>query len=453
MDRCALCTGEFHCIGPSGPADAEVLFIGEAPGRDEEKHKRVFVGKTGQEVDGHYLPLAGLRREKCRFINTVACWPSTGGHKLDLKRAGDRALVESCAMAHLYQEIVRMQPKLLVPMGAIACHAIDPDIDLEVQHGLVVQTRWGIPAFPMYHPARGLHEPKRMRPLRADWTRLRLLHAGRLPIYRDDYPDPDYREVTEVRELDELDPTLPLAADTETSRRLGAFVFTFSQSQGTARLVRATRPDLLARLQQSLNRWESDIYFHSYLHDRPVTRTMGVAIPDHVIRDTYLWAFHLGTLPLGLKAMAYRELGMVMQDFLDVVTPHSAALVLDYYRQAQTIDWPKPIEELELDSKTGLLKLKKPQSMNTKLKRFFTDLSKDPTKDPFNMWETNWVNAHAMLEEQLGPWPGLDIAHVPFETMLHYACRDADALIRLAPVLLQMRTGVGVRPPERWRVA
>jgi hypothetical protein len=58
-----------------------------------------------------------------------------------------------------------------------------------------------------------------------------------------------------------------------------------------------------------------------------------------------------------------------------------------------------------------------------------------------------------MIEEKMGPWPGLDIAHVPFEKTLFYACRDVDALIRLWPLIEWMRSRVGQVPQERWRDA
>lgn len=144
---------------------------------------------------------------------------------------------------------------------------------------------------------------------------------------------------------------------------------------------------------------------------------------------------------------------MEMQDFDDLVRPYSAQHVLAYYRWAQLQDWPRPEERLALDEKDGLWKLHRPQSMNTKFKRFFTDYAKNPAKDLFHMWEDNWVEEQPMIEAQCGPWPGIDIAHVPFEEHLFYACRDSDACLRLAGVLSRMRRQVRSQPQERWRDA
>lgn len=426
------------------------MFIGEAPGKEENKRGVPFVGKTGQEVNEHYLPLAGLKRETSYFTNAIKCLPTTNGGKLDKKRQGDIALLQSCANHHLFEEMLAREPKLLIPMGAFACLAIDPTINLELDHGHLVQTRLGIPAFPMYHPAGGLHEPKKMLHIRTDWDRLRRHLAHKLPAVCDAFPEPDYAEVVSVSEIRCIDYTKPMAADTESSRNLGPYCLTYSQEPGTGRLIRAERTDLLAAFQARLAQWQSIILFHNWLYDKPVTEEMGLQFPAKAMRDTMLWAFHLGNLPQGLKALAKRELGMVMEDFVDVVSPHSTKLVLDYYRQAQEHAWPKPEEELVRD-KVGKWKLYKPQSMSTKFKRFFTDYSKSADKDVFAMWEDNWTDSQGMIEAACGPWPGLDIAHVPFDQMLFYACRDADAGLRMLPILQHMRRMVRHKPQEKWR--
>src|SRR5438128_1355521 len=199
MDRCALCPAMNACIPEDGPSNADILFIGEAPGPQEDKGAkkrppgRPFIGKTGEEVDRHYLPLAGLRREHVCFTNAIRCLPTSAGGKLDPTRAKDLALLECCAATHLYPLIERLRPKILVPLGAFACRAVVPDVGLDIGHGLPTDTRWGIPAFPMYHPALGIHEPKKMLYIRTDWHRFRSYRSGRLRVAVDDYPNPDYR--------------------------------------------------------------------------------------------------------------------------------------------------------------------------------------------------------------------------------------------------------------------
>lgn len=446
LERCSACPGVHHCLPPDGPEDADILFIGEAPGKQEEAKGRVFIGRTGEEVDGHYLPLAGLRRSEVCITNAISCLPATSGGKLDSKRRKDTDLLDCCATARLYPLIEKTTPRLLVPMGAFACRAVCPEVDLELHHGIPQQTAWGIPAYPMYHPALGIYEPKKMLAIRTDWHRLKSYLSGRLKLPVDTLT-PDYREVTDVKELEELDPTLPLGGDTESTRKHEPFCVTYSQKAGTGRLIRANRGDLLEALSHHLDKWRAPILFHNWLYDWPVTSHMGLRIPHRLVIDTMARSFHLGNLPQGLKALAFRELGMVMQDFDDLVTPYSTEMVLDYYRAAQTIDWPKPPEELVQDE-TGAWKMYKPQSMSTKLKRFFTDYSKNPDKDVFGMWD-KW-DAPA-LEQVCGPYPGRCISHVPFEKVIHYACRDADALVRLYPILQRMVSQVRKKSQELWR--
>lgn len=451
-DRCALCPGVNRCIEPDGPENADILFIGEAPGKRENQKGRVFIGPSGKEVDGHYLPLAGLRRRDVRFTNAIRCLPSSSGGKLDGSRAADIALLSSCTRFHLFPEIERGRYRLLVPLGGFSGRATCDNLDLDLQHGFPVQTRWGITAFPMWHPARGIHEPKKMLGIREDWQRLRWYLAGKLQVPVDAYPTPDYQEVTDVEEIKDLDDTKPLALDTESTKDRTPHCATYSQTPGTGRLIRAGRLDILGAFQRKLHGWHSYLLVHNWLYDWAVTDSLQLGISNRRVIDTMARVFHLGHLPQGLKALAWRELGMRMEDFEDVVSPHSAWLVTQYYARARQEIWPKPEQILEQDSKTGLWKVKQPQSMNTRLKRFFTDLSKNPEKDVFNMWSKNWIHDQTMIEERLGPWPGLCISHVPFDLMLYYACRDVDALIRLWPRLQHMKAKVRHTSVERWRL-
>lgn len=437
MERCTLCPGKNNCVPPSGPQECNgYMFIGEAPGYEEDRKGRPFVGKTGMEVDMTYLPLGGFRRRDAYFTNAIKCLPTGAKGKIELKNTKDKELLESCAQAHLYREIEEMTPKLLIPMGAFACYAIDPDINLDLHHGMPIETRMGM-AFPMWHPSGGIHEPKKMLQIRTDWIRLKRYIGGTLNMPYDEFPTPDYAEIECVGDLKSLDPTQAIGCDTESSRSSGPHCLTFSTFEGTGRLIRANRPDLLREFQAYLNRWESEIIFHNWLYDRGVVMEMGLRFPDRLIRDSMVSSFHLGNLPQGLKALAFRELGMTMQDFEDLVKPYSSILAMDYLKQAYLVDWPKP-EPVEEMGKDGLLKMKQPQGMNTKIKRFFTDLSKDPDKDIYDAWD-NWKLSHALIEDTCGEFPYMDIAHVPFDKMLHYACRDADATLRLWPILKRMK--------------
>lgn len=373
---------------------------------------------------------------------------------MDISRPRDMDMLLSCSSLHLCPELENPH-KIIIPMGAAACHVLDSGIQLDLHHGIPRETAWGT-VFPMWHPAGGIHEPKKMLHIRNDWVRLGKYLKGKLKI-PEDHLLPEYHEVgaeellSEYIECNALHYSLPLALDTEITRFRDPYVLTYSRHPGTAYLIRADNTDALEIFQAMLDQQTGPILWHNYLGvDEKACRDMGLRMPWHLIVDTMVRAFHLGNLPQGLKALAYRLLGMTMTDFDDVVLPHSTPLALEYLRAAQSIDWPRPQEQALRDDKTGEWKMYKPQSMNTKIKRFFTDLSKNPAKSPFEMWDKKWTDSRAMIEAELGPWPGKDIQHVPWSEMVHYACRDADALIRVWPVLEHMTRNVRHKVQEHW---
>lgn len=451
MTRCASCVGDRNCIAGDGPEECDLLFVGEAPGLNEDRKKQVFIGKTGDELNRGYLPICNLRRPNVRVTNAIKCYPPGTG-KLNMQRQKDVDLLMTCAGHHLHPEIERMRPRLIIPMGAFACRAIDPDINLELQHGSPVETIRGT-AFPMYHPAGGIHEPKKMLQIRTDWTRLNKYLKGRLHLPVDTYRgEEQYEVITSPRTVrDSLlgYRSMPIACDTESTRKKQPFCLTYSTEPGTGFLIRAQDLESLEAFQEEINRWRGVIIFHNWLYDCDPVRLMGLSLPRKLIRDTMVIAFHLGNIPQGLKALAYRELGMEMEDFDDLVTPYSREHVLEYYRQCLAEDWGRPPEQLKRNDKTGGWKSYKPQGFNAKLKRFFGDFAKNPTKDPFEMWG-NWEEMHEQIQSQMGPWPGKCITHAPFDAVRRYAIRDADATLRLYPVLRKMQKQMRLRPQEFW---
>lgn len=451
MTRCSLCPGINKCLPPDGPEGAEILFVGEAPGRDEQSRGQVFVGRAGDELNGHYLPLAGLRRFGIRLTNVIRCMPDTPKNKLDPQKQPHLDLMDSCANRHLYPVLERSSHiKLIVPLGGFAVRAICPEVDLERQHGFPVDTIWGIPAFPMYHPNLAMHEPKKMLHLRNDWMRLKAYLRGHLRVPVDLYPNPDYQEITRAAQLD-IDPGAYLAGDTEFTKTGAPYCFTYSQQPGHARLIRAERADLFDKFQRAITGHRGPILFHNWPADAPIVHALGLRLPHARIVDTMVRVFHLGNLPQGLKNLVWRELGVTMQEFTDIVHPHSYRLAREFFERVKAIDWPKPEEQL-LEKDTGGYKLYKPQGLNTKLKRLFTDAGKNPDIDWSQRWK-NWEPHHAEIEAACGEFPGVCISHAPFEEVLPYACADADMLGRLWPLLQRMRRNVRKKPQEDWRAA
>lgn len=449
MERCHACPGVNKLVPPSipqGNPQRRIMFIGEAPGKDEDRKGMPFIGKTGREFEEHYLPLAGIKRADAYITNTIKCLPAGYGGKLDLNRSKDLAVLYGCGACHLEVELQTYRPSLIIPMGSFACHYVDSDIELDLHHGIPRETSWGT-VFPMWHPAGGIHEPKKMLQIRNDFIRLGKYLKHKLPVVSDDYPIPNYQHLVGHFEYD-CAVRGPIACDTEYSKMLGPYCLTFSTEPGTGNLILADDKKALARFQYIIDNTSGPFLLHNRMADEDKLAAMGLRIPPARVVDTMVRCFHLGNLPQGLKALAYRLLGMQMEDFDDLVTPYSALLCLNYLDKARQFSWPKPDEEVVRD-KGGQWKLYKPQAMSTKLKRFFTDLGNNPNKDVFTSWD-NWEDSHAMIEAELGPWPGKDIRHVPFDKALWYACRDSDATLRLWPVLQRMTRRVRKTLQEGW---
>lgn len=455
MTRCDICVGDRNCVPGDGPLDADIAGVGEAPGPDENRKGKPFCGKAGREVNQHYLPIAGIPRPKIYITNAIKCQPSWDNGKLDMKKDKNVELLQTCADAHLYNELMSMpNRRLTIAMGAFACRALDPEIDLEFNHGEPLNTAWG-KVFPMYHPAGGIHEPKKMLTIRTDWTRLRKYLRGKLvmPIDmyagKEDYgvintPDELHEELNGCEEMD-------LGCDTENKRDGEGYCLTFSTRPGRARLIKAWDPATLKVLQLYLNRWRGRILWHNWVHDEAIVSQPALGclrFPRKRIVDTMVKIFHLGNQPQGLKVLSHRILGMKMQDFDDVVSPHSRELVVTYYRDMYAEEWNKPEPQLVRD-KDGLLKIYQAHSMKTKLKTFFTYLGKNPNKDVFEAWD-NWEDSHDMIEAKVGRWPGKCISHVPFEHVVYYANRDADALVRLWPRIKRAVYNVRRKPECDW---
>jgi len=438
------------------------MLILEAPGKDEDKKRIPLIGKTGREVNEHYLPLAGLRREEVYVANTVSCLPPKDG-KIDLNNLKQREMVRCCAEHHLYADIKKCNPKLIVMMGSVA-NSIVPDIDLDMDHGF--PRTWKVPGdkereiFIQFHPSLGIHSPKSMLNIRTDWARLKKYMTGKLYIPVDEYADrEDYAEITDPDEVDaELGGAwdYTMGCDTENRRDGSPFCLTFSIYPGRGRLIRAENRVCLDRYQYHLDRWTGKILWHNWLHDVSVTGDMHLHYKPHLIVDTMQIAYHLGNIPQGLKALARRLLGAKMTDFDDVVTPHSRKLVLEYYRQMYSLDWPKPEPSMERKP-DGTWKIYQPHSMKTKLKVFYTHLEKNEEKDVFKVWD-NWEDSHELIESRMREeypewerWPGKCISHAPFESeVIPYACGDSDKLLRIYPILLRARSRMRKTVQENW---
>lgn len=150
--RCPLCETRNNVVFGVGPENAEVLFIGEGPGEQEDLKGEPFVGRGGKLLDD-MLELIDLDRTKIYIANMVKCRPPKNRDPLETEQM-------ACA-EWLRRQIDLLQPKLIVYLGRIsAMKFIKPDFRITKEHG-----QWfnvdGRRVMALYHPAALLRDPNK----------------------------------------------------------------------------------------------------------------------------------------------------------------------------------------------------------------------------------------------------------------------------------------------------
>jgi DNA polymerase len=135
-ERCpALAEGRSRIVNGDGPADADLLFVGEAPGETEDREGRPFVGRSGDVLDDA-LRDAGLARADVRVTNCVRCRPPDNRDPHADELANCRA--------HLDAEVAAVDPDLLVTLGKVPSeHLLDRSVAVTNEAGSVHEARVG----------------------------------------------------------------------------------------------------------------------------------------------------------------------------------------------------------------------------------------------------------------------------------------------------------------------
>ena len=143
--RCGLCETRTNVVFGTGNEAADVMFVGEGPGEQEDLQGIPFVGPAGKLLDD-MLRIIDLSREKnCYIANIVKCRPPRNRDPLDTEQ-------DAC-IGYLRNQTALIRPKIIVCLGRIAAkRLIDPDFRITKQHGQWVQ-RGGIWMTAIYHPS------------------------------------------------------------------------------------------------------------------------------------------------------------------------------------------------------------------------------------------------------------------------------------------------------------
>ena len=164
---CKLHQGTINGVPGEGPPDAKIVFIGEAPGFNEDRQGRPFVGAAGQFLE-ELLGLAGLKRRDVFIANVVK-------HRPPNNRDPEPDEIAACAL-FLERQIAAINPPVIVTLGRFSMARWFPGERITRIHG---QPRWadGRLIVPMLHPAAALHQPQNRPLIEADFRRLPELLA------------------------------------------------------------------------------------------------------------------------------------------------------------------------------------------------------------------------------------------------------------------------------------
>ena len=142
--KCRLCEKRTNIVVSDGDPHADIMFIGEGPGREEDESGVPFVGAAGR-LFNELLEEAGLSREKCYICNVVKCRPPQNRDPLP-----DEA--DAC-LPYLRAQVALVRPKVIVCLGRIAARYVyDRDIQISKQRGCVKRAG-AFYILPTYHPA------------------------------------------------------------------------------------------------------------------------------------------------------------------------------------------------------------------------------------------------------------------------------------------------------------
>ncbi len=141
---CGLCETRHHVVFGVGPRWADVMFVGEGPGEQEDLQGEPFVGAAGHLLDD-MLSIIDLSRENCYIANIVKCRPPRNRDPLETEQ-------DAC-IGYLRNQVALIRPKIIVCLGRIAAkRLINPDYRITREHGTWVQKN-GVWMTAIFHPS------------------------------------------------------------------------------------------------------------------------------------------------------------------------------------------------------------------------------------------------------------------------------------------------------------
>ncbi len=163
-EKCRLCEKRTRVVPGEGNPNADLMFIGEGPGRDEDEQGRPFVGVSGQLLD-RMIHAIGMERTEVYIANVVKCRPP-------MNRNPEPDEAAAC-LPYLRSQFVLVSPKVIVLLGKVACrYVLGEEAPISHMRGHWIE-RKGIWFMPTYHPSALLREPAKKREAWEDFKMVR----------------------------------------------------------------------------------------------------------------------------------------------------------------------------------------------------------------------------------------------------------------------------------------
>ncbi|MBI2668438.1 uracil-DNA glycosylase [Candidatus Woesearchaeota archaeon] len=161
---CPLHKSRTLAVPGDGPANAKLFFVGEAPGNEEDRQGKPFVGRSGKFLD-QLLQKAGIKRSDVFITGAVKCHPAKN-------RTPSASELNTCRHLWLENQIFLIQPALVVILGTAALRSLLQKEKLQPLHGKIIEKN-GQKYFITYHPAAGMRFPKIRKMMEDDFGKLK----------------------------------------------------------------------------------------------------------------------------------------------------------------------------------------------------------------------------------------------------------------------------------------
>ena len=211
--RCPLHQTRTTVVFGNGNADANLMFIGEAPGANEDRMGLPFVGQAGKLLD-KLLAEIGMERKDVFVVNTLKCRPPDN-------RDPHPNEIDACN-EYLRSQVDLIEPTVICTLGNFSTKLLRADsTGISRLHGReevrIIGPR-AVRLYPLYHPAAALYTPSMLEALRADFHRIPELLALGPPEQPQALEEP-------IPELDDImiEPGEPAAGEPEPAAQLGLF--------------------------------------------------------------------------------------------------------------------------------------------------------------------------------------------------------------------------------------